>query len=170
MTPTQAIFLITSGLILFSALMVVTLRNLVHSALFLVLALFGVAVTFVLLEAGFLAVVQVLVYIGAIAILLIFAVMLTRNVMTDENPPTNQNYKLAAAIAALFMVGLIIIIRAWPDPISQPPELANAANKVAQLGEALVSPNAYAITFEIASVLLVAAMIGAIVVAWRIEK
>jgi len=90
MTPLQLIFLFTGAAILISAVMVVVAHNLVHAALWLVVSLFGVAVLFVLLEAGFLAAVQVVLYIGAIAILIIFAIMLTRRVMQDSGPQTNQ--------------------------------------------------------------------------------
>ncbi|PIZ26393.1 MAG: NADH-quinone oxidoreductase subunit J, partial [Chloroflexi bacterium CG_4_10_14_0_8_um_filter_57_5] len=84
MTPVQIIFLLCAALILASALMVVTTRNLIQAALWLVAALFGVAMLYAILDAGFLAVVQVVVYIGAIAILFIFAVMLTRREMRDR--------------------------------------------------------------------------------------
>ena len=80
MTLEQIVFILVAILTLGSALMVVTTRNLVHAALWLVVALFGVAVFFVLLHAGFLAVAQVVIYIGAIAILTIFTIMLTRRV------------------------------------------------------------------------------------------
>ena len=78
MTAEQIIFLIVGAVTLVAGLMVVTVRNLVHAALWLVATLFGVAIIYTLLNASFLAVVQVVVYIGAIAILFIFAVMLTR--------------------------------------------------------------------------------------------
>ena len=78
MTAEQIIFLLIGALVLGSAFMVVTVRNLLHAALWLVASLFGVAVLYAILQANFLAVVQVVVYIGAIAILFIFAVMLTR--------------------------------------------------------------------------------------------
>ena len=74
MDASQVIFILSAALIIASALMVVTTRNLIHAALWLISTLFGVAVLFVLLEASFLAVVQVVVYIGAIAIMFIFAV------------------------------------------------------------------------------------------------
>ncbi len=86
MTALQIIFILVAARTLGAGLMVVTARNLIHSALWLVLALFGVAVLYVLLEAGFLAVVQVVVYIGAIAILIIFAIMLTRKIAPDSRP------------------------------------------------------------------------------------
>ena len=84
MTAEQIIFLIVAALTLISAVFVVTSRNLVHAALWLVATLFGVAVIYALLNAGFIAVVQVVVYIGAIAILFIFAVMLTRKDLRER--------------------------------------------------------------------------------------
>jgi NADH-quinone oxidoreductase subunit J len=78
MTPEQIIFIAAATVTLVAAFFVVSTKNLIHSAFWLILALFGVAVTYVLLQAGFFAVVQVVVYIGAISILFIFAAMLTR--------------------------------------------------------------------------------------------
>jgi NADH-quinone oxidoreductase subunit J len=93
------LFLITAVVILASAVMVVSSRNLVHAALWLVSALFGVAVLYALLNAGFLAVVQVVIYIGAIAILFIFAVMLTRREMRDTGPGLNKNWWVSALMS-----------------------------------------------------------------------
>jgi len=165
MTVEQAVFLFTSFLILFSGFMMVTRQNLVHAALYLIVALFGVAVIFVLLDAGFLAVVQVLVYIGAIAILMIFAVMLTRGDVSREQEPVNTGFGWALLLAALFCFGLIILIGQWPGVNSQAPALSADTNTVLDLGIALVSPDGYVIPFEVASVLLLAALIGALVVA-----
>lgn len=86
MSGLEIVFLIVAVVTLFAALVVVTTPNMVHAALWLVLALFGVAVTFVLLDATFLAVVQVVIYIGAIAVLMMFAIMLTRGVMGEGGP------------------------------------------------------------------------------------
>lgn len=169
MTPLQIIFLAVAALVLGSAVMVVTTRNLVHAALWLVVALFGVAVVFVLLTAGFLAVAQVVIYIGAIAILFIFAVMLTRRVMQDVGPQTNTTWWLAALVSAALFVGLVLMLRTWPEFRALPPDLVASLNPVADLGASLVSPNAYLIPFELASVLLLAALIGAIVIARVIE-
>ncbi|MEX1247288.1 MAG: NADH-quinone oxidoreductase subunit J [Anaerolineales bacterium] len=165
MTAEQGVFIFTSFLTLFSGYMTVTRTNLVHSALFLVVALFGVAVIFVLLDAGFLAVVQVLVYIGAIAILMIFAVMLTRGNVTDEQESVSPFFGWALLLAALFAFALIVMLGQWQDVAAQAPALSAERNTVAELGAALVSPEAYVIPFEVASVLLLAALIGALVVA-----
>src|SRR3990170_6669811 len=86
MTVSQGIFLVTALVAVLAALMVVATPRLVHAALWLVVTLGAVAVVFVLLDAAFLAMVQVAVYIGAIAILIIFTVMLTRRVMGDSGP------------------------------------------------------------------------------------
>ncbi len=164
MTPVQVVFLFTAALILWGAFMMVTRQNLVHAALYLIVALFGVAVIFVLLEAGFLAVIQVLIYIGAIAILMIFAVMLTRGDVIEEQT-VNRSFGWAALLAALFCFGLIILVGQWPAVSSLAPALDSGRDTVAELGQALVAPEGYVIPFEVASVLLLAALIGALVVA-----
>lgn len=166
----QVIFLITAVVTLLAALRVVTARNLIHSALWLILALFGVAVFYVLLEAGFFAVVQVVVYIGAISILFIFAAMLTRRVMQDVGPQTNNSWPVALGLGLLLFVSLAAILVAWPGLLTAKPPLAEGADPLRQLGLALVSPDAYVIPFELASILLVAAMIGAIFVAWEKKR
>ncbi|UCH60089.1 MAG: NADH-quinone oxidoreductase subunit J [Anaerolineales bacterium] len=166
MTPLQIIFLITSVGILGSALMVVTTRNLVHAALWLVVSLFGVAVLYVMLSAAFLAVAQVVIYIGAIAILMIFAIMLTRRVAKDSGPQTNPNWTWAVVVAAALFGGLTWLLSSWNGFSTPIPELSSRADPLSQLGQALVSPNAYVLPFEVASVLLLSALIGAIMVAW----
>src|SRR5215475_12318705 len=113
MTIMQIIFLVVGAVILGSALMVVTTRNLIHAALWLIVTLFGVAVLYALLNAGFLAVVQVVVYIGAIAILFIFAVMLTRKDMRDQGPQLNKNWWFGALIAVFVFVGLFFLLQGW---------------------------------------------------------
>ncbi len=165
MTPEQIIFLVVAAVTLVAGISVVTSRNLIHSALWLILTLFGVAIFYVLLNAGFFAVIQVIVYIGAIAILFIFASMLTRRVMQDAGPQSNSNWWLGALISALLLVGLAFILVNWQGFSTLAPDLANQSGLLSQLGQALVSPNQYVLPFELASVLLVAAMIGAIYVA-----
>lgn len=165
MTPEQLIFIIVAAVTLVAGISVVTSRNLIHSALWLILTLFGVAIFYVLLDAGFFAVIQVIVYIGAIAILFIFAAMLTRRVMQDTGPQTNPNWWLGALIALLLFAGITIVLVSWQGFTSSAPVLANPSGRINQLGLALVSPDLYVLPFELASVLLVAGMIGAIFVA-----
>ena len=166
MTPTQIIFLITAIVTLGSALMVVTTRNLIHAALWLILSLFGVAIFFVLLNAGFLAVAQVVIYIGAIAILMIFAIMMTRQIADFSESQINRNWPWALLIGLLFFGGLVTLLYFWPGISSSMPHMIPGADPISELGQALVSPNAYLIPFEVASVLLLAALIGSIYIAW----
>ena len=165
MTLEQIIFLIVAVVTLVAAISVVTSRNLIHSALWLILTLFGVAVFYVLLDAGFFAVIQVVVYIGAIAILFIFAAMLTRRVMQDAGPQSNSNWWVGALIALVLLGGIVLVLVSWQGFTTSAPALTNQSGRLSQLGLALVSADQYVLPFELASVLLVAGMIGAIFVA-----
>jgi NADH-quinone oxidoreductase subunit J len=167
MTGEQIIFLITAGFTLGSGFMVVTTRNLVHAALWLVSTLFGVAVTYALLNANFIAVVQVVVYIGAIAILFIFAVMLTRRDLRDNTPQMNKNWWAGALLAVLVFAGMVFLLQGWSGFSKTASALPSGFDGVGELGEALVSPNAYVLPFEVASVLLLAALVGAVYVAFN---
>jgi NADH-quinone oxidoreductase subunit J len=167
MTGEQIIFLVTAFFTLGSGFMVVTTRNLVHAALWLVATLFGVAVIFALLNAGFLAVVQVVVYIGAIAILFIFAVMLTRKDMRDQGPQMNTGWWFGALIAVLVFAGLFFLLQGWSGLSRTAAAIPSGFDAVAELGNALVSPDAFVLPFEVASVLLVAALVGAVYVAFN---
>ena len=165
MTADKIIFLLCGVLILGSAVMVVTTRRLIHSALWLVSALFGVAILFAILQASFLAVVQVVVYIGAIAILFIFAVMLTRREMIDHGRQMRSTWWIPALLALLMLAGLIIVIINQPEVNRTAAIIPTNVDSLRNLGSALVSPDAYVLPFEAASVLLLAALVGAVYVA-----
>jgi NADH-quinone oxidoreductase subunit J len=167
MTAEQIVFLITGGFTLLSGLMVVTTRNLIHAALWLVSTLFGVAIIYALLNASFIVVVQVVVYIGAIAILFIFAVMLTRKDMRDSGTQHNKNWWAGALVAVATFASLIFLLRGWSGLSKTASAIPSGFDAVGALGEALVSPNAYVLPFEVASVLLLAAMVGAVYVAFN---
>jgi NADH-quinone oxidoreductase subunit J len=167
MTVMQIIFLVVAAVILGSALMVVTTRNLIHAALWLIVTLFGVAVLYAVLNAGFLAIVQVVIYIGAIAILFIFAVMLTRKEMRDRGPQLNNAWWLSALIAALTFAGLFWVLQGWGGFSKAAADIPSGFDAVGQLGSALVSPEAFVLPFEVASVLLLAALVGAVYVAFN---
>jgi len=167
MTIAQIIFIIIAAASLGAAFMVVSSRNLIHSALWLIVALAGIAIVFVFLQAPFLAVVQVVVYIGAISILLIFAIMLTRKVASDSGPKFNENWIWGLVLSIILFIGFVYLLYTWPG-ISTPIEpLASRADPLRELGVALVSPNGYVLAFELASILLLAALIGAIYIAWE---
>jgi NADH-quinone oxidoreductase subunit J len=167
MTGEKIIFLLVALFTLGSGFMVVTSRNLLHAALWLISALFGVAVTYAVLNAAFLAVVQVVVYIGAIAILFIFAVMLTRKDMRDQGPQLNRNWWFGALLAVLVFGGLFFLLQGWNGLATTAADLPAGFDSIAELGNALTSPDAYVLPFEVASVLLVAALVGAVYVAFN---
>ena len=156
----KVVFALLATITLVAAFRVVTSRVLLHSAFWLVLAFFGVAGVFVLLHAEFLAVAQVLIYVGAIAILMIFAIMLSRNMASQSERQFNNQWGLVGGFSALLFVSLTAIVTRvqWPGRTSEVPPDA-----LQQLGIELVGP--YAVPFEVASVLLVIAMVGAIIIA-----
>ena len=166
MDASQVIFILSGALIIASAVMVVTTKNLIHAALWLISTLFGVAILYAVLEAGFLAVVQVVVYIGAIAIMFIFAVMLTRKEMRDQGPQINSSWPAAAVLGVLTFGGLFVILSKWGGLGKMTAEIpGGASDQLTQLGVALTSPDVYVLPFEVASILLLAALIGSVYVA-----
>ena len=156
----QVMFFVLSAVTLISGALVVTTRSLFRSALWLILAFFGIAGLFVLLNAEFLAVAQVLIYVGAISTLIIFAIMLSRGVMDPGARRFNEQWGLVAGLGAVLFVLLAAVLTRvqWPVSPGQPP-----ADAILRLGSDFVGP--YVIPFEVASVLLVVAMIGAIIIA-----
>jgi len=160
----QILFLIVAAITLVSAVMVVTVRRMMHAALWLILSLFGVALLFAMLDAGFYAVIQIIVYIGAIAILVIFAVMLTRKVMDDRGAQTIRHWWVALLAVLGIFGGLAYVMMGW-SRLQVGPGIPPSDSLIADFGQALVSPQGYSIPFEVGSVLLVAALIGAIYVA-----
>ena len=170
MTAEQIIFLLTGALVLGAALMVVTVRNLLHAALWLVVSLFGVAVLYAILQANFLAVVQVVVYIGAIAILFIFAVMLTRREAMEKGRQTRNNWWIPVLLGLFILIGLVVLILSVPGVERTATALPSGLDTVQALGMALVSPDAYVLPFEVASVLMLAALVGAVYVATADKK
>ncbi len=167
MTVLQVIFLITAVVTLGGAVLVVTVRNLIHAALWLILTLFGVAVMYGLLSATFFTVIQVVIYIGAIAILMIFAIMLTRRVKQEAGSSVNKGWWLAGLMSLVLFTALVWMFSTWSGFQTTLPVMPANVDMIKVLGTALVSPNGYVIPFEIASVLLMAALIGAVVVAWE---
>jgi NADH-quinone oxidoreductase subunit J len=154
------VFIILSLVTLGAALAVVTSKNLFHSALFLILSFVGVASLYVLLEAPFLAAVQVLVYVGAIAILIVFAIMLTRRLMAKDLVQRNTQWNLAFLGALFLFVALVLVLLRvnWPVVEAAVPE-----ETINILGQDLMGT--YLMPFEVASVLLVVALVGSIIIA-----
>ncbi len=156
----QLAFFAFAALTLGSAAMVVLSKNLMHSALFLVLTFFSVAGLYVLLEAEFLAAIQVLIYVGAVAVLYLFALMLTRGVTGEGMRQSNSQIWPAAIVAALFvgMMAPLAWVGSWPLS-SLPPE----PDAIPMLGQSLMTT--YALPFEVMGVVLLVALVGAIILA-----
>jgi NADH-quinone oxidoreductase subunit J len=178
-TLQSVIFLLLSVVVLGSALFVVTTRNLFHAALMLILSFFGVAGLYVLLESGFFAVAQVLVYIGAISILFIFAVMLTRGMVAM--PRMGTQAPLAAVVSAVLFVAIVAIvgpamltvqvlpttservIGAIPWQFTSITTITDAY--IEQFGMSLVDVGGYLLPFLLSAVLLDIALAGAVQIA-----
>jgi NADH-quinone oxidoreductase subunit J len=171
LTLTQIVFLVAAAITLLAAFMVVTTRSMVHAALWLIMTLAGVAVFFVLLNAGFLAVVQVAVYIDAIAIMIIVVVMLTRHSMGIQDRQKNKTWWVAVIAALLLFGSLALLFTQAPLLGTEAPALTMGSEAMLEeLGLALVDVNRYIVPFEVASVLLLAALVGSIIVAWPGRK
>lgn len=154
------IFYILAAIIIGSAVMVVSMKNIFHSALFLVLCFFSVAGIYILLEAEFLAAVQILIYVGAITILMIFAIMLTHKLYSAKIKQSNEQ-----VIPGLIIVGTLLIATlfalgntAWKLSFETPPD-----QSVVGIGKLLLT--SYVLPFEIVSVVLLTALIGAVIIA-----
>jgi NADH:ubiquinone oxidoreductase subunit 6 (subunit J) len=162
MTVSHVVFVILSAVSLIGALGVVISRNLFRAALFLVLSFVGVAGFYVLLEAEFLAMVQLLVYVGAISILIIFAIMLSRRLMSPDFKAQNEQWiwALGAAVALFAILVFILLKVTWPIELS-----IVSPDMIQQLGIALVSQDQFVLVFEAASVLLLVALVGAVIIA-----
>jgi len=170
---TEIAFWILAIITVCAALAVVLLRDIFRAALLLVLCFFTIAGIYITLNADFLAAVQVLVYIGAIGILLMFAIMLTRNVR--EGNPFNR-LKIPALILALLVLATIVgvvVATDWttvsgvPEVVSSELDQPTTSNIASALFE---KEGGFVLPFEIASVLLLAALIGAVVLVRRKEN
>jgi NADH:ubiquinone oxidoreductase subunit 6 (subunit J) len=163
MSVEQGVFIVLGAIILLGAWIVVNDRNLYRAALGMVLSFFGVAGLYALLNVGFLAVVQILIYVGAISILILFAIMLTGRMMDRKALARNSQWIISALVSlALFgVLGYTLVFRVgdrWALSSAGMPQ-----DSIIELGQAMMTT--YALPFEMASVLLLVALIGAIFVA-----
>jgi NADH-quinone oxidoreductase subunit J len=169
MVVQNVIFFILAGIICVSAVGVVRTKNIVHAALFLVTVLAGVAGLFLLIAAEFLAWVQVLIYIGAVTVLLLFGIMLTRAPM-GKNEDLDNDSKIPAIAVSVGMLGLLValIVDAYDSSnkiaIGGKEATKTLANgRIDALGDSILYQ--YVFAFELVGVLLLAALIGAVVMA-----
>lgn len=162
---TSILFYLIAALIIFTALKMVLSTNLVHSALFMAATFLGIAMIYLLLNADYLAVVQVMVYVGAISILFVFGVMLTKRGDMGESSSFNR-YKIYGAVVtiALFIVFARIII----SGNFIPSEVTGTDSTIMPISTLLL--NDYAVAFEAAGILLLVATIGAIVIGKGVKQ
>ncbi len=179
------IFFLLSALTLGSGIMVVTVKNIIHAALWLISTFVGVAALYMLMEAEFLAIVQVLVYAGAVSILVLFAIMLTRQITGTGTRQLHSRWWVAMLTAAALFGGVIVPTvwqqgSSWDKTASDAqailvqqateanggtrPEIIPVAG-TEELGAALMGE--YLLPFEVVSLLLTAALIGAILIAFE---
>jgi NADH-quinone oxidoreductase subunit J len=162
MSITQILFWLLSVLALFSALMVVTSKNPVYSVLWLIVTFFCISGHYILLNAQFLAIVNIIVYAGAIMVLFLFVIMLM-NLNKDQEPQKNKWLKLAGALAAGCLLLVLIAALRNTEMKNQLAEVGSGnIGLIQNLGRALF--NDYVVPFEISSVLFLSAMVGAVVI------
>ena len=153
------VFYAAAALVVLGALAVVFLPRIIHAALSLVLFFIGIGGVFVLLHAEFVAAAQIIIYAGAITVLVLFAVMLTQRSQSPESNPFNLQRWVAALVAAATFAALLPALFSVRGAAVPGPD----QDLTPELGKALLGQ--WVLPFEIASVLLLAAMIGAIVIA-----
>jgi NADH-quinone oxidoreductase subunit J len=144
------------------AIRVVTTKNVVHAALWLVLVLSGVAADYILLAAEFIAVVQVLVYIGAIVVLFLFGIMLTRAPLGLQDDLDNDQ-RWAALVVGLLLFGVLATVLA--KQFGRVHVNTNQVQRTADVANSVFTT--YVVPFEVVSVVLLAALVGAVVIARR---
>ncbi len=159
MSYEEVIFYFVAALTVLGGLGVVLARNVVHAALFLIAALLAVAAVFILLSAEFLAIVQVLIYGGAVTILILFAMMLTRvRDMPGALDGPQRPFAALAAAAFLALSILAVVSAEWPGESEEITVIA-----FSDLGDKLFRN--WAAPFEVASLVLLVALVGAIILA-----
>jgi NADH-quinone oxidoreductase subunit J len=168
-TAQEYAFLVVAVIGGLAAVAVVTARNVVHAALYLVVALASVGITFLLVGAEFVGWTQILIYVGAIVILFLFGLMLTKApIGRDTLDHLPQNRLIGATVALLIFAGLAgLMLQVWPvDATGASQQLTTGTT--AAVGEAMFRD--YVLPFEVVSFLLLAALIGAIVLARKDEE
>ena len=162
MLAQNILFYVIAAAMAIGAIRVVTTKNIVHAALYLVVVLAGVAAQYILLAAEFTAVVQVLVYIGAIVVLFLFGIMLTRARIGRESDLDNDQRFLGLFVASTLAAFLgSILWDAFQDTKIEPGHVQTSG----EVGLSIFQT--YVIPFEVISVLLLAALVGAVVIARR---
>ena len=160
MPVSEILFWFLTALALFSALMVVFSNNPVHSVLWLIVVFFAISGHYILMNAQFLAIVNMIVYAGAIMVLFLFVIMLM-NMNTEAEPQKSQWMKMAAAISGGAL--MLVLIAALKDNVGAVSKTSGEGSigLIKNLGQVLFTE--YVVPFEISSILFLSAMVGAVV-------
>jgi NADH-quinone oxidoreductase subunit J len=162
MNITQILFWLLSVIALFGAMMVITSKNPVHSVLWLILTFFAISGHYILLNAQFLAIVNIIVYAGAIMVLFLFVIMLM-NLGKSTEPQRNRWLRIAGALAGGCL--LLVLVAALKDSeVKNNSAMVNEGSigLIKNLGKELFST--YVVPFEISSILFLSAMVGAVMI------
>jgi NADH-quinone oxidoreductase subunit J len=162
-----ALFYAFAGVMIFSAVLMVTSRNIFHSALFLALSLLCVAALFALLGSFFIAGIQVLIYIGAVVVLTIFVINLTKQVIGRDTPQVNQHVFLAVitSLVSACLIILAVLKTGWGTIFLESVAKSERTDNIPLIGRKLLTD--FVLPFEVVSVLLLATLIGAIAIISR---
>jgi NADH-quinone oxidoreductase subunit J len=169
MTFATFLFYLFAAILVFAALRVVTARNPVHSALWLVLAFFTAAAHWLMLGAEFLAIVLVLVYVGAVMVLFLFVIMMLDVNFENLRRGFRSYLPVGITVGALVLVEMaLVLLGSYLKPVTAPPAGSMAADNTRALGRLLYTDYMYA--FEIAAVVLLVAIVAAIALTHRSRK
>jgi NADH-quinone oxidoreductase subunit J len=157
-------FFILSVMAICGAVFMINATRVIHMALSLAFTFFSIAGIYLLLEAEFLAVIQILIYTGAVSILMLFGIMLTKH-KEEEQPSISSWHSIISFCATGALFGLLIWV-IYRSPLLSPSQ--KVATTVGQLGESVFKQ--YVIPFELTSVLLLVALVGAVILAKREGK
>ncbi len=156
-------FYLVALILIFAAISVITVKNPIHAALFLVLAFFSSAAIWLLLQAEFLAITLVLVYVGAVMVLFLFVLMMLDINVAPLREGFVRHFPIAVFVGGVIFVEMIFVLGAWHQAV--PPETMTNVPNIELLGEVLYTQYVY--PFEIAAVILLVAMIAAMALTMR---
>jgi NADH-quinone oxidoreductase subunit J len=171
MPVTTLLFYVFAAMLLISGVVVISARNAVHSVLFLILAFFNAAALFVMLGAEYIAMLLVIVYVGAVAVLFLFVVMMLDIKVSERRSYIRKHLPAGLVVGGIFFAELVFVLRQWQTadgtlsnrvfPVSDGDNVGSAQG----LGELLYTH--YAFPFQLAGLILLVAMVGAIVLTQR---
>ncbi len=163
----NSVFAIIAAVTIAAAVAAMSLRNLIHCALALAVAFVGIAAAYLQLGAQFVGFTQVLVYVGAVAILVVFAILLTRGSESPQQSVLSSGW-LAGIVITIVVLGVLVFAIAKSSVIRAAAPPTQPVATVRQIGEALMTK--FVLPLEVVGLLLTAALIGAVIIAMKEEK